>query len=78
LISNVSPAAKRVGEWQGAYFTIDHAKRSLALLREEQCVARRCFKGHLNWRAHMPILLWLIGVPISIIVLLMLFGVLHI
>jgi len=26
----------------------------------------------------MPILLWLVGVPISIIVLLMLFGVLHI
>ena len=34
---------------------------------------------HLNsWRAHMPILLWLVGVPISIIVLLMVFGVLHI
>ena len=31
-----------------------------------------------SWRAHMPILLWLVGVPISIIVLLMLFGVLHI
>ena len=30
------------------------------------------------WRVHMPILLWLIGVPLSIIVLLMLFGVLHI
>jgi len=26
----------------------------------------------------MPILLWLIGVPLSVIVLLMLFGVLHI
>ena len=36
------------------------------------------FKSNVTWRAHMPILLWLIGVPISIIVLLMLFGVLHI
>ena len=37
------------------------------------------FKSDLNsWRVHMPILLWLVGVPISIIVLLMLFGVLHI
>ena len=44
----------------------------------EQCVARRCSKVTQTWRAHMPILLWLIGVPISVIVLLMLFGVLHI
>jgi hypothetical protein len=36
------------------------------------------FKCRLNVESHMPILLWLIGVPISIIVLLMLFGVLHI
>ena len=44
----------------------------------EQCVARRCSKVTRTWRAHMPILLWLIGVPLSVIVLLMLFGVLHI
>jgi hypothetical protein len=41
----------------------------------EQSAARNLAK---LWRVHMPILLWLIGVPISIIVLLMLFGVLHI
>ena len=36
------------------------------------------FNRHVTWRVHMPILLWLVGVPISIVVLLMLFGVLHI
>ena len=37
------------------------------------------FKSHSNLEnTHMPILLWLIGVPLSVIVLLMLFGVLHI
>jgi hypothetical protein len=31
---------------------------------------------HRNKEIHMPIILWLLGVPLSIVLLLMLFGVL--
>ncbi len=48
-----------------------------ALLAKEQSASAAVQPAHKR-RNHMPILLWLIGVPISIIVLLMLFGVLHI
>jgi hypothetical protein len=30
-----------------------------------------------GWEDPMPILLWLLGVPLSVIILLMLFGFLH-
>ena len=67
------PSGGRVARWLPPLLYIE------AIIPLGNNCRPQVFKSDLNsWRAHMPILLWLIGVPISIIVLLMLFGVLHI
>jgi hypothetical protein len=37
-------------------------------------VLQSTYRSKTNWRSKMPIILWLVGVPLSLIIILALFG----